>query len=164
MAIAYEAGYEPFDGRRAVADVILNRTRSGSYPSTICGVVYEGSARRTGCQFTFTCDGSLRRQLPTRVLDEARRIADEALSGNGASRVGNAVNYHADYVNPYWAPSMLRIAKIGRHIFYRPSGGSQRASLRLRVPGHQVPDPMLAPHPEKPAAFAPWGLSLTNPD
>ena len=86
-AIAYEAGYEPLDGRRAVADVILNRTRSGSHPPTICGVVYEGSARRTGCQFTFTCDGSLRRQLPVRVIDEARQIADEDLERLVAERV-----------------------------------------------------------------------------
>ncbi|MFM6829548.1 MAG: cell wall hydrolase, partial [Novosphingobium sp.] len=94
-AIAYEAGYEPLDGRRAVADVILNRTRSGHHPATICGVVYEGSARRTGCQFTFTCDGSLRRRLPDRVIDEARRVADEALSGTNASQIGGAINYHA---------------------------------------------------------------------
>ncbi|MDT0508400.1 cell wall hydrolase [Novosphingobium sp. MMS21-SN21R] len=158
-AIAYEAGYEPVDGRRAVADVILNRTRSGRHPATICGVVYEGSARRTGCQFTFTCDGSLRRRLPDRVVDEARRIADEALAGISPSQIGGAINYHADYVSPYWAPSMLRVAKIGRHIFYRPARGTLSAPLRYDVPARTA-----ALDQARPTAFAPWGISLAKPD
>lgn len=163
-AIAYEAGYEPINGRRAVADVILNRTRSGFHPATICGVVYEGSSRRTGCQFTFTCDGSLRRALPARVVDEARQIADEALSGLSPSQIGGAVNYHADYVNPYWASSMLRVAKIGRHIFYRTYGRSSAAPFT--GVGQEVRQ--IAPSPKnaqpKPQAFAPWGIALGKLD
>ncbi len=163
LAIAYEAGFEPLDGRRAVADVILNRTRSGSHPATVCGVVYEGSARRTGCQFTFTCDGSLSRRLSVRVIDEARQIADEALSGITPSQVGGAINYHADYVNPYWAPSMLRVAKIGRHIFYRPSGSSRAAALRVHVEASRASERTAGLDLPKPAAFAPWGISIVNP-
>jgi spore germination cell wall hydrolase CwlJ-like protein len=60
-AIYYEAATEPLDGQRAVAQVVLNRVRHPAYPSTVCGVVFEGARRITGCQFTFTCDGSLRR-------------------------------------------------------------------------------------------------------
>ncbi|MGV3510863.1 MAG: cell wall hydrolase [Novosphingobium sp.] len=158
-AIAYEAGYEPADGRRAVAEVIINRMRSGTHPATICGVVFEGASRTTGCQFTFTCDGSLRHRLPFRVMEEARQIADEALSGFSAERVGGALNYHADYVLPYWAPSMHRTAKIGRHIFYRPKG--ERTTFPLRGPVmHQTESEI--PAPAQPASFSPWGISLSK--
>ena len=61
-AVYYEARSEPQEGQRAVAQVVLNRVRHIAYPGTICGVVYQGSERRTGCQFTFTCDGSLARR------------------------------------------------------------------------------------------------------
>lgn len=161
-AIAYEAGYEPISGRRAVAEVIINRMRSGAHPATICGVVYEGATRSTGCQFTFTCDGSLRHRLPQRVMEEARRIADEALAGDSPEQVRGALNYHADYVMPYWAPSMQRTAKIGRHIFYRPNGG--RLTLPLRGPVIRQEKSMQSQVsvPAQPADFAPWGISLSR--
>jgi hypothetical protein len=90
-AIYYEAGNEPIDGQRAVAQVILNRMRSSVYPHSVCGVVYQGSERKTGCQFTFTCDGSLaraparaswdrathRRRRPQRQRLCAGRLGDE---------------------------------------------------------------------------------------
>ncbi|WP_398286925.1 cell wall hydrolase [Sphingomonas daechungensis] len=60
-AVYYEAGQESLDGQRAVAQVVLNRVRHPAFPANVCGVVYEGSTRATGCQFTFTCDGSLMR-------------------------------------------------------------------------------------------------------
>jgi len=60
-AIYYEAGNEPVEGQRAVAQVVLNRVRHPAYPNSVCGVVYQGAARRTGCQFSFVCDGSLAR-------------------------------------------------------------------------------------------------------
>jgi len=161
-AIAYEAGYEPVDGRRAVADVILNRMRSGVHPATVCGVVYEGSSRRTGCQFTFTCDGSLRRALPGRIMSEARQIADDALSGASTSLVGGALNYHADYVSPYWAASMYRVVKIGRHIFYRPARITTLAASRQAVVAYPSHVGSAAALPAKVAAFAPWGISLSQ--
>src|SRR4029078_12166638 len=55
-AVYYEAGQESTDGQRAVAQVVLNRVRNPAFPASICSVVYEGSTRATGCQFTFTCD------------------------------------------------------------------------------------------------------------
>ena len=130
-AIAYEAGFEPIAGQEAVAEVILNRARSGPFPRSVCGVVFAGSERRTGCQFTFTCDGSLRRRLPARVLTAARTVAEAALDGRNPSRVSGAAWYHADYVSPYWAPSLVRVAKIGAHIFYRAPGlGDRPATAR----------------------------------
>lgn len=117
-AIYYEAGNEPVDGQRAVAQVILNRMRSPVYPHSVCGVVYQGSERKTGCQFTFTCDGALARAPSPARWTRASGIAAAALSGSVYAPVGWATNYHADYVVPYWAQSLLKLTTVGRHIFY----------------------------------------------
>lgn len=123
QAIYYEAAREPEEGQRAVAQVILNRMRHPAYPASVCAVVYQGAERPTGCQFSFTCDGSLNRAPMRAYWDRARRIADEALKGHVAAGVGNATHYHADYVMPYWAPTLTKNAVIGAHIFYRWRGG-----------------------------------------
>lgn len=117
-AIYYEAGRESVDGRRAVAQVILNRVRHPAFPATVCGVVFQGAERRTGCQFTFTCDGSLKRIPSTIGWAQARSIAEQALSGSVFAPVGWATHYHADYVVPYWASSLSKVGQIGAHIFY----------------------------------------------
>ncbi len=122
-AVYYEAATEPLDGQRAVAQVVLNRVRHPAYPNSVCGVVFQGSERRTGCQFTFTCDGSLARKPSSRLWSLAQQVAREALAGYVHKPVGLATNYHADYVVPYWASSLHKIAVVGRHIFYRWKGG-----------------------------------------
>ncbi|GAA4006285.1 cell wall hydrolase [Sphingomonas humi] len=122
QAIYYEAAREPEEGQRAVAQVVLNRMRHPAYPASVCAVVYQGAERPTGCQFSFTCDGSLARAPMRDYWDRARRIADEALKGHVAASVGNATHYHADYVAPYWAPTLTKSAVIGAHIFYRWRG------------------------------------------
>jgi spore germination cell wall hydrolase CwlJ-like protein len=121
-AVYYEAGSEDDDGERAVAQVVLNRVRHPAFPASVCGVVYQGSTRPTGCQFTFTCDGSLRRQPDTDGWKRAYRIAEAALSGSVYKPVGYATHYHANYVVPYWASSLAKNAVVGAHIFYRWAG------------------------------------------
>lgn len=122
QAIYYEAAVEPVEGMAAVAQTVLNRLRHAGYPKSVCGVVYEGSLRATGCQFSFTCDGSLAR-IPNPVLwERARGVARRALNGYVMTAVGTATHYHADYVAPYWAPTLYKITQIGRHIFYRWTG------------------------------------------
>ncbi len=123
-AIYYEAANEPIDGQRAVAQVILNRMRSPVYPHSVCGVVYQGSERKTGCQFTFTCDGSLARVPSAAGWARASTVAAAALSGYVYAPVGWATHYHADYVVPYWAQSLDKLSTIGRHIFYGWKGRS----------------------------------------
>lgn len=125
-AIYYEAGVEPLDGQRAVAQVVLNRVRHPAYPNTVCGVVFEGAQRRTGCQFSFACDGSLRRTPMPAIWERARGIAAEALNGYVYRPVGLALNYHANYVVPYWASSLVKNATVGRHIFYIWRGNQGR--------------------------------------
>lgn len=135
-AIYYEAGNEPIDGQRAVAQVILNRMRSPVYPHSVCGVVYQGSERKTGCQFTFTCDGSLARAPRAESFARAGAVAAAALSGYVYAPVGWATNYHADYVVPYWASSLDKLGTIGRHIFYGWKGSSGTgASFTSRYAG-----------------------------
>jgi len=119
----YEACNQDADGERAVAQVILNRVRHPAFPGSICTVVYEGSTRPTGCQFTFTCDGSLNRQPDAEGWRRAMRVAEAALSGYVYAPVGWATHYHADYVVPYWASTMAKNAVIGAHLFYRWAGG-----------------------------------------
>lgn len=121
-AIYYEAASEPLEGQRAVAQVVLNRVRHPAFPHTVCGVVFQGATRRTGCQFSFACDGSLARFPSALGWTRARLVAAVSLGGYVVGQVGLATHYHADYVLPYWSPKLLKLATIGRHIFLRWTG------------------------------------------
>jgi hypothetical protein len=121
-AIYYEARSESEGGQRAVAQVVLNRVRHPAFPKSVCGVVYQGSNRSTGCQFTFTCDGSLARGRQPGPWERARRIAAEALSGYVYAPVGLATHYHTTAIHPWWADAMAKAVTIGNHIFYRWRG------------------------------------------
>ena len=122
QAVYYEAASEPERGRRAVAQVVLNRVRHPAFAKTVCGVVYQ-RFRASVCQFSFVCDGSLARRPVPDLWDRAKRIAAEALAGRVEKEVGTATHYHADYVFPRWAPHLAKLRKIGAHIFYRWPGG-----------------------------------------
>ena len=138
-AVYYEAGNQDADGERAVAQVVLNRVRHPAFPASICGVVYEGSTRATGCQFTFTCDGSLNRQPDAEGWRRAMTIAEEALAGSVYAPVGWATHYHADYVVPYWASTMAKNAVVGAHLFYRWAGGWGQPAVFSKVYGGHEP-------------------------
>lgn len=120
-AALYEAGSDE-RGQRAVMQVVLNRVRLAGYPKTICGVVYQGATRTTGCQFSFSCDGSRARRPEHAGWTEARHAAQRALSGYVFRPVGTATHYHTDWIVPYWIGSLDKIAKVKSHIFYRPRG------------------------------------------
>jgi len=127
QAVYFEAGFEPAAGKRAVAQVILNRMRHPAYPKSVCGVIYQGSERRTGCQFSFTCDGALLRTPAASAWRDAGAVAAAALAGYVEPTVGTATHYHADYVLPKWAFNLAKIEKIGAHIFYRFPGNWGKA-------------------------------------
>ena len=174
-AVAYEAGHESLEGQRAVATVVLNRTAHPAYPKSVCGVVFQGAARQTGCQFTFTCDGALNRRLSPLILASARAVAEQVIDGYPATAIGGATHYHASYVSPYWAPTLYRVGRIGLNIFYRAPGAASVAAhwsgqvepdvsglgswlkagdaLTARVPGRLPMAPGDRP-------FSPWGLAL----
>ena len=128
QAIYYEAANEPVQGKRAVAQVVINRLKHPAYPNSVCGVVYEG-ANAPVCQFSFTCDGSLLRPPMARQWAESRRVAQAALAGSVMTDVGSATNYHADYVLPRWAFTLGKVTKIGAHIFYRLPGSVGNANV-----------------------------------
>src|SRR5205085_3543487 len=121
-AVYYEARSESEAGQRAVAQVVLNRVRHPAFPKSVCGVVYQGSARSTGCQFSFTCDGSLNHRREPGAWDRAREIAEKALEGSVYAPVGLATHYHTTAIHPWWAASMARAVTVGSHIFYRWHG------------------------------------------
>lgn len=121
-AIYYEAASEADRGQRAVAQVVLNRVRHPAYPNNICGVVFQGSERSTGCQFSFTCDGSLARKPIPAFWKRAQTIAEQALSGTVEKSVGTATHYHTVWIVPYWAKSLDKVKTVGSHIFYRWTG------------------------------------------
>jgi len=143
-AIYYEAASEPDAGQRAVAQVVLNRVAHPAYPKPVCGVVYQGSEKSTGCQFSFTCDGSLAR-VPNRLFwERAAQVAREALSGYVYAPVGLATHYHTVAVHPYWAPSLNYLLTIGAHRFYSfrgPAGSSATFTFAYRGG-----EPLAAPH------------------
>ncbi len=117
--IYYEARGERAVGQLAVAEVVLNRVMSGRYPASICGVVFQG-AKSGQCQFSFACSNVMKHPRNKVAWRKAQRLAHYVLAGKvHNSLVGTATYYHATYVNPYWAPHMVEVAKIGQHIFYR---------------------------------------------
>jgi hypothetical protein len=123
----------------AVAQVVLNRVRHPAFPKSVCGVVYEGSQLETGCQFTFTCDGALQRGRDPAAWDEARKVALRALDGRVVAAVGTATYYHADYVFPAWATTLVKMATVGPHIFYRqPGEEGEAASLTGTYAGGEL--------------------------
>ncbi|CAH1648698.1 MAG: cell wall hydrolase [Chelatococcus sp.] len=119
-AVYFEARGETDQGQAAVAQVVLNRAKSGLYPSTICGVVYQNRHRYKACQFSFACEGRSLRITEQGPWQRARRVASEVLRGKVyLSEVGGSTHYHADYVRPYWAKRLKKMDVIGRHIFYK---------------------------------------------
>lgn len=145
QAVYYEAGFEPAAGRRAVAQVVLNRMRHPAFPKSVCGVVYQRNSTPV-CQFTFVCDGSLDRRPQAAAWGEAERIARAALAGYVERSVGAATHYHANYVAPAWAPMLTKIAQLGAHIFYRwPGAWGQPGAFNGRYAGEPSDPSSLRP-------------------
>jgi len=118
-AIYFESRSEPLEGQAAVGQVVLNRVRSGYYPANVCGVVYQDRERPFACQFSFACEGKALRIDEPGPWAVAMRIAKEVVSGERFDpKLTYALNYHANYVYPFWAPMLTRLEKIGNHIFY----------------------------------------------
>ena len=121
-AIYFEARGEVERGQMAVAQVILNRAFSGYYPGNVCDVVYQNAHRHLACQFTFACDNHKDVVRDPKAWEVATRISEDALDGKfWLPEVGKATHYHATYVNPWWVRTMTKHARLGIHIFYRPT-------------------------------------------
>ena len=121
-AIWYEAGAETLAGKKAVAQVVLNRVRHPVFPKTVCGVVFQGAERRTGCQFTFTCDGAMTRTPSASAWANVRGLARIMLTGEVFKLVGSATHYHTDWVLPAWSAKLDKVHKEETHLFFRWMG------------------------------------------
>jgi hypothetical protein len=171
QAIYYEAASESEDGQRAVAQVVLNRVRHPAWPNSVCGVVYQGPLRPGGgCQFTFTCDGSLVRRPGGIAWARARALAAEALAGRSYAEVGLSTHYHTHAVSPAWGPRLERTIAIGAHQFYRLPGvyGAPAAFAAAYSGSEPLPRPSmsLVRRPASTtglAAFVPSSLSAPAP-
>jgi spore germination cell wall hydrolase CwlJ-like protein len=120
-AVYFEARGEAVRGQIAVAQVVLNRTFSGFYPNTVCGVVYQNKHRHLACQFTFACDKVADVVREPDMWDRARKIAKAMLDGQlWLPEVGKSTHYHAYWVHPSWVHEMRKMYKFGVHTFYRP--------------------------------------------
>jgi Cell Wall Hydrolase len=118
-AVYFEARSETEAGQEAVAQVVLNRVKSGLYPTNICGVVYQNRHKYKACQFTFACEGKKLVTTEAGPWETAQRIAKAVLEGERYNtRIGTATHYHTDYVAPRWSRKLKRNEQIGRHIFY----------------------------------------------
>lgn len=144
-AIWYEAGAESLAGRKAVAQVVLNRVRHPAFPKSVCGVVFQGAERRTGCQFTFTCDGAMTRQPLVAGWANARGLARIMLTGEVFKPVGTATHYHTDWVLPAWSAKLDKVHREATHLFFRWMGwwGTPPA-FRGRYAGSEPVVPQLA--------------------
>ncbi len=119
--IYYEAGYEPFEGKVAVAQVTLNRVESGKFPGDVCRTIYQKNIfyEKVVCQFSWACDRTaLGRPVNKVAYAESMEVAKKVLLENfRLPGLKEALFYHADYVNPGWKKE--KITQIGRHIFYK---------------------------------------------
>jgi len=118
--IYHEAGSEPFEGKVAVAQVTINRTESGQFPSDICKVVYQKNVvyEKVMCQFSWYCEGpSAMKPMNGPMYTESMEVAKKVLlEGFRLPDLKNALYFHGDYVNPGW--NKKPVAKIGHHLFY----------------------------------------------
>lgn len=163
-AVYYEAGGEPEDGQRAVAQVVLNRVRHPAFPATVCGVVYQGS-ERAGCQFSFACDGALA-HIPSRGgWTRAAQIAAAALTGDVYAPVGLATHYHSYAVTPAWNRAMVMTGAVGAHLFHRWPGywGTSAAFRQVYAGGEPLPGPHPAAALPALPPPAPAPLPVTTP-
>ena len=120
LNIYREAGFEPFEGKVAVAQVTVNRTKSPNFPNTVCGVVYQKNTfvGKVVCQFSWYCDSSAKiRPIDKEAYDESYRVAKMVyVEDFELESIKTAIYYHADYVHPNW--KYRKLTKIGTHIFY----------------------------------------------
>ncbi|MDP1738321.1 MAG: cell wall hydrolase [Caulobacter sp.] len=139
QAVYYEARGETPAGQAAVAQVVLNRARHPAFPKSVCGVVFQGAYGGGVCQFSFACDGSMRRRREPGAWARAQKVAARALSGTVMTAVGTATHFHTINVSPGWGPRLVRVGQVGLHIFYRFGGRGGAPDAFDREPSRSGP-------------------------
>ena len=161
QAVYYEARGESPAGQAAVAQVVLNRVRSPLYPKSVCGVVYQGAQSRT-CQFSFACNGSMKRPREPAAWRRSQAVAGRALGGFVMTQIGNATNFHVVGLGRVWGGRLQRVAQIGDHVFYAFSGrrGNLNGGPEVYTPASELAD---APVYAQQTADAPAADGSTQP-
>lgn len=118
-ALYFEARGENVKGQFAVAEVILNRVKSQRFPSSVCGVIHQGTGKKYQCQFTYTCDGYAEVIAEPRAFARVGKVARYVLDGKVPALTDGATHYHTTAVSPRWSKVYTRTAQIGVHMFYR---------------------------------------------
>ncbi len=118
-AVYFEARGEPYIGQVAVAQVVLNRARSGKWPHGLCAVISQGVERGEKCQFSYMCRTA--RAQPTGAMwERAQEVAIDAVRGRVWLReLVEATHYHTTSVAPIWRHGLDGLGTFGSHIFYR---------------------------------------------
>lgn len=118
-ALYFEARGETVKGQFAVAEVIMNRVKSGRFPGSLCGVINQGTGKKYGCQFTYTCDGYKEVIAEPRAFSRVSKVASAILDGKAPKLTNGATHYHTTAVRPKWSRVYTKTARIGDHLFYR---------------------------------------------
>jgi hypothetical protein len=147
-AVYYEARGETLDGQAAIAQVVLNRVRHPAFPKSVCGVVFQGAAA-DNCQFSFACNGAMRRPRDGAAWARSEQIAARALAGSVMPQVGEATHFHVAGVSPGWGPNLARVAQVGLHVFYRFGGHAGAPAMfdgavQPSAPGSDAPRTVFA--------------------
>ncbi len=132
-AVYYEARSETRSGQKAVAEVVMNRVDSKHFPDTVCGVVYEGSERSTGCQFSFTCDGSMDIAPKGKAWERSQDVAELVMNGGVLPFTGRATHYHTTAIKPNWSDNLRMTKRVGSHVFYRFAPRDYKPSMPTMV-------------------------------
>jgi spore germination cell wall hydrolase CwlJ-like protein len=152
-AVYYEARGESREGQAAVAQVVLNRVRSPTFPKTVCGVVYQGAVAHS-CQFSFACDGQMGARHEAAAWDRAKDVAGRALGGYVMGEVGGATHFHVAALGAIWNGSMVEVARVGQHIFYG-FGGHRGAIANDMVAHNSNAADVVVPAANAPVASVP---------
>lgn len=120
--VYYEARGEPPEGQYAVAEVTMNRKASSRYPATVCEVVHEKRWDAIRKRYVGAFSWTEFYAVPEPAGEAwvfAQKVAEDVYHGRTPPRVEGATYYHATYIRPSWARTQQRVARIGRHVFYR---------------------------------------------
>ena len=118
-ALYFEARGETVKGQFAVAEVIVNRVASTRFPSSVCGVINQGTGRKYQCQFTYTCDGKPENIAEPLAYERVAKVARAVLDDRAPTLTDGATHYHTRAVRPRWSRVYTKTANIGVHLFYR---------------------------------------------
>ena len=124
-ALYHEARSESLLGMLSVANVILTRKESSTFPNTICKVVHQGkywkgNPIKDKCHFSYWCDGRPERFTDMAGLIKSINVAEMSLKGIQVRQTVGSTHYHASYITPRWAsnPHFKSLGQLGNHIFY----------------------------------------------